>query len=136
VATRLARVGYDNALGYLKGGVAAWDGELNTIQNVEATALESVDAQSIVDVRKPGEYNAEHVENCVFYPLDFMSDDLNKLDKEKPLYVHCAGGYRSVIAISLLMQKSNYRNLINVVGGYAAIAKTAVPKTAFVCSSK
>ena len=136
VATRLARVGYDNALGYLKGGVAAWDGELNTIQNVEATALESIDAQSIVDVRKPGEYNAEHVENCVFYPLDFMSDDWNKLDKEKPLYVHCAGGYRSVIAISLLMQNSNYRNLINVVGGYAAIAKTAVPKTAFVCSSK
>ncbi|MCO5259711.1 MAG: MBL fold metallo-hydrolase [Crocinitomicaceae bacterium] len=134
--TRLARVGYDNTLGYLEGGVASWDGSLSSIDSVEASALENVDCASIVDVRKPGEYQAEHVENCIHYPLDFMQFDLNKLNTDKPLYVHCAGGYRSVIAISLLKQKGNYTNLINVLGGYGAICKTNVPTTEFVCSSK
>lgn len=133
--TRLARVGYDNTLGYLNGGVQKWEGQLNTMKCVAAEELENVDCSAIVDVRKPSEYQAEHVKDCAFYPLDYIHDDLNKLGKDKPYYVHCAGGYRSVIAISLLMRNSNYSNLINVMGGYNDIACTKVPRTDYVCPS-
>jgi len=137
--TRLARVGYDQCIGYLKGGIAAWKtaGEqLETITSVSAESLESVfDTVSLVDVRKPGEWSAEHVEGATHYALDFMPDNLNFLDKHKTYHVHCAGGYRSIIAISLLM-RNGYSNLIDITGGYGAIKKTTLPVTDFVCSSK
>lgn len=132
--TRLARVGYDFTVGYLKGGVSAWEGELNTITSISADELAQTEGCTIVDVRKPGEWQSEHVENAIHYPLDYMNDELNKLDKNKTYHVHCAGGYRSVIAISLLMQ-NGYNNLIDVAGGYGAIKNTAIPKTDFVCPS-
>lgn len=132
--TRLARVGYDFTIGYLDGGVAAWDGELNTITSVSAEEVAQTEGCNIVDVRKPGEYQSEHVENAFFYPLDYMNDDLNKLDKNKTYHVHCAGGYRSVIAISLLMQ-NGYTNLIDIAGGYGAIKNTNLPKTDYICPS-
>ena len=132
--TRLARVGYDYTVGYLKGGVNAWDGELNTITSVSAEELAQTEGCNIVDVRKPGEWQSEHVENAVHYPLDYMNDDLNKLDKNTIYHVHCAGGYRSVIAISLLMQ-NGYKHLIDVAGGYGAIKQTDIPKTDYVCPS-
>jgi hydroxyacylglutathione hydrolase len=137
--TRLARVGYDHCVGYLKGGIDAWKaaGEpVETITSVPAESLESVfDTISLVDVRKPGEWSAEHVDGATHYALDFMPENLNVLDKNKTYHIHCAGGYRSVIAISLLM-RSGYKNLIDVAGGYGAIKKTALPVTDFVCSSK
>lgn len=136
---RLARVGYDHCVGYLKGGVevyAAAGRTLNQIKGVSAEELNNAYGSiSIVDVRKPGEFEAEHVENALSYPLDFMSSDLNRLDKNETHYIHCAGGYRSVIAISLLMQ-NGYTNLTDVYGGFGAIAKTSIPKTNFVCASK
>lgn len=132
--TRLARVGYDYTVGYLKGGVNAWDGELNTITSISAEELAQTEGCNIVDVRKPGEYQSEHVENVLHYPLDYMNDDLNKLDKNETYHVHCAGGYRSVIAISLLM-KNGYKNLIDIAGGYGAIKNTDIPKTDYVCPS-
>jgi hydroxyacylglutathione hydrolase len=132
--TRLARVGYDFTIGYLDGGVSAWDGELNTITSVSAEEVAQTEGCNIVDVRKPGEYQSEHVENAFFYPLDYMNDDLNKLDKNKTYHVHCAGGYRSVIAISLLMQ-NGYTNLIDIAGGYGAIKNTNLPKTDYICPS-
>lgn len=132
--TRLARVGYDHTVGYLKGGAESWDGELNTITSVSAEELAQTQGCNIVDVRKPGEYQSEHVKNALFYPLDYMNDDLNKLDKDKTYHVHCAGGYRSVIAISLLM-RNGYNNLIDVAGGYGSIKNTNIPKTNFVCPS-
>lgn len=136
--TRLARVGYDHCIGYLNGGMNAWKaaGEpLQTITSVDAASLENVfDTISLVDVRKPGEWEAEHVDGATHYALDFMQDDLTKLDKNKTYHIHCAGGYRSVIAISLLM-RNGYTNLIDVAGGFGAIKKTTLPVTDFVCSS-
>ena len=86
-------------------------------------------------MRKPGEYEAEHLENAEHVPLDFMLDDLGDLKPNNPYYVHCAGGYRSVIAISLLKQKG-FKNLIEIAGGFGAIKKAGIPTTDFVCSSK
>lgn len=136
--TRLARVGYDNTVGYLQGGVEAYEtagNTLNTITSVSAESLEDkLDSISIVDVRKPGEWDSEHVTTATHYPLDYMNDDLNKLDKNQTYYVHCAGGYRSVIAISLLM-RNGYTNLIDIAGGFGAISKTNIPRTEYVCPS-
>ena len=132
--TRLARVGYDHTVGYLKGGVAAWDGKLTTITSVSAEEVAQTEGCTIVDVRKPGEYQSEHVENAIFYPLDYMNDELNKLDKNTTYHVHCAGGYRSVIAISLLM-RNGYTNLIDIAGGYGSLKNTSIPKTDYVCPS-
>lgn len=137
--TRLARVGYDHCIGYLSGGMEAWKaaGEpVETITSVSAESLEPVfDTISLVDVRKPGEWSAEHVDGAQHYALDFMTDDLNVLDRDKTYHIHCAGGYRSVIAISLLM-RNGYSHLIDVAGGFGAIKKTQLPVTDFVCSSK
>lgn len=136
--TRLARVGYDHCVGYLSGGTDAWKaaGEpLETIESVSAASLEPIfDTISLVDVRKPGEWSAEHVDGAMHYALDFMPEDVNKLDKHQTYHVHCAGGYRSVIAISYLM-RHGYTKLIDVTGGFAAIKKTTLPVTDFVCSS-
>ncbi len=137
--TRLSRVGYDNTVGYLKGGVETYKahgGTLNTITSVPAeTVAEMLDTVHLVDVRKPGEYENEHAVVAMHYPLDYMNSDLNKLDKNTTYHVHCAGGYRSVIAISLLM-RNGYTKLIDVSGGFGAIKKTSIPLTAPVCSSK
>ena len=136
--TRLSRVGYDNAVGYLKGGVATYEAAGNKLQTITSVSAESVAERaselSIVDVRKPGEWDAEHVENATHYPLDYMNENLSKLDKNKTYHVHCAGGYRSVIAISLLM-KNGYTNLVDIDGGFGALAKTNIAKTAYVCPS-
>lgn len=128
--TRLARVGYDNCIGYLNGGFDAWKNtgkKVNTITSVTADEVaQNINAIHLVDVRKPGEYEAGHIENVTFMPLDFMADSCD-LAKDKTYHVHCAGGYRSVIAISLLMQQG-YTNLIDVAGGYAHLKNTALPK--------
>ena len=133
---RLARVGYNNCLGYLSGGIetAVNTGKkLESITSISADELEQVYASSnVIDVRKPGEWEAEHLEGAAHYALDFMNTDLNVLDKNKTYHIHCAGGYRSVIAISLLKQ-NGYTKLIDVAGGYGAIKKTNLARTAFVC---
>ena len=136
--TRLSRVGYDNTIGFLNGGVETFKSagnELNTIKSIPAQELADNHATcNIIDVRKPGEFDSEHVEDATHYALDFMNNDLNKLDKDTTYHIHCAGGYRSVIAISLLMQ-NGYTNLIDVAGGFGAIKQTEIPKTAYVCPS-
>lgn len=132
---RLARVGYDQTIGYLNGGVGAWDETLNTITSVSADEVAAQAGQlTIVDVRKSGEYESEHLEKALHYPLDYINDELNKLDKNTTYHVHCAGGYRSVIAISMLMRQG-YTKLIDIAGGYGALKKTNLPKTEFVCPS-
>ena len=134
--TRLARVGYDNAVGFLNGGVEAWDGELNTIDSVTPEELNSkIEGAHIVDVRKPGENASEHVVGSLHYPLDYMNDNLDVLSRDKKYYIHCAGGYRSVIAISLLMQ-NGITDLVNILGGFDAIKKVDIPKSAYICPSE
>lgn len=130
---RLARVGYDNALGYLQGGFNAWkEAGYETDEVVSISAEEfakNYSAESnVLDVRRPGEFETEHVLHAENKPLDFINDWTNSIDKNKPYFIHCAGGYRSMTAASILKSRG-YENLIEVAGGYGAISKTDVPKT-------
>jgi hydroxyacylglutathione hydrolase len=141
VVTRLARVGYDNTLGYLQGGFETWKAagmEVDSIKSISATEFAADYAKDnsikVVDVRKPGEYQAEHVETAQHAPLDYLNDHLAELPKEENMYLHCAGGYRSMIAASILKARG-FDNVINVEGGFKAISETDVPRTAYVCPS-
>ncbi len=133
---RLARVGYDNCVGYLQGGFETWKQAGKTIDTITSVGAEefataySGSGITTLDVRKPGEYEAKHLGNVNSKPLDFISDWQDVLDKNKNYYIHCAGGYRSMIAASILKAKG-YKNLIDVAGGFGAIAKTGLPTTAY-----
>lgn len=128
--TRLARVGYDNCVGFLSGGIDAWKSAGKTLNKIKSVTAEEVatqiDSIHLIDVRKPGEYEAGHIKGVQFSPLDFMVNSCD-LDKNETYHIHCAGGYRSVMAISMLMQKG-YTNLIDVAGGYAHLKNTSLPK--------
>ncbi len=137
--TRLARVGYDNTLGYLKGGFETWKNaglEYDTVNWVTANGLEELMEEKVpvFDVRKEGEFKSEHVEGAHSTPLDFINDHIAEFPKEEEFYVHCAGGYRSVIAASILKARG-YHNIVNVLGGFASIKKTAIKTTNYVCPS-
>lgn len=138
--TRLSRVGFDNVLGHLKGGIAAWEAEgkgLNTINRIAAAEFaQAFDSQSkVVDVRKESEYTAMHVKDSCNRPLSRINDWIGDIDPKEHFYLHCAGGYRSMIAASVLRSRG-YHNFSEVDGGFNAIAKTDVPTTEFVCPSK
>jgi len=127
VVTRLARVGYDFAIGYLEGGFGSWLAAgrvFETIQSItveEFSAIESANPEiDILDVRKESEYLSEHIVNAVNAPLDFINESMLKVDKSKTWYVHCAGGYRSMVFASILKARG-YDNLINVAGGFGAM---------------
>jgi rhodanese-related sulfurtransferase len=137
----LSRVGYDNSIGYLKGGFEAWQqcgkqtAKINSITAQEfATRLKAAPL-NILDVRRPGEYEAQHIENVESRPLDFIKEWQGSVPKEKEQYIHCAGGYRSMIAASIL-KRNGFNNLVDVAGGFSAISKTEVPTTSFACQSK
>ncbi len=138
---RLSRVGYDNCIGYLTGGFDVWKNagkEIAKITSISATEFADklkVSKINILDVRKPGEYEAIHLKEVNSNPLDFIKDWEDTIDRSKEYYVHCAGGYRSMIAASILKAKG-HQKLIDVAGGFAAIEKTGVPVTTFACQSK
>ena len=140
VITRLARVGYDQAIGFLKGGFDAWKQsgfETDQITSIPATEFATrfeKENLTVVDVRKPGEFESEHVEKAVNLPLDFINENMHEFPKNETMYIHCAGGYRSMIAASILKSRG-YDNIVEVAGGYKAIAETPIPKTNFVCPS-
>lgn len=140
VVTRLARVGYDFAIGYLEGGFEAWKSagrEVATIANVTAAEMEAIATNNvvhIVDVRKSSEYLSEHLVAAENLPLDSMNQNLAAFAKDHTLYLHCAGGYRSVIAASILKARG-WDNLVNIAGGYGALKETNLPKTDYVCPS-
>ena len=142
VVTRLARVGYDHAIGYIKGGFDEWKKagkEVDIIQSITADELADIISKNpqskIIDVRKKSEYSAEHVANAVNAPLDFINDSMLKVDKDKTAYVHCAGGYRSMIFASVLKARG-YDKLVDVKGGFKSIKDSGkVPTTDFVCPS-
>ncbi len=136
---RLARVGYDFVIGYLKGGVKAWKEagkEVDTVTRISADEFAERFKSNpiVVDVRRPGEFAAEHVDGAKSIPLDFINEDMAQFPKDDPFIVHCAGGYRSMIAASILKSRG-YENFIEVIGGFNAISKTDVPKTDYVCPS-
>lgn len=139
--TRLSRVGFDRVLGYLQGGIEAWQQagkEVDTITRITAEQFANkvqVGTDKVVDVRREGEYAAEHVDGAYSRPLAYINSWINDVAPTEHFYLHCAGGYRSMIAASIL-QARGYRNFTEVGGGFAAIAKTSVPRTDFVCQSK
>jgi rhodanese-related sulfurtransferase len=140
VITRLARVGYDYVIGYLEGGFQAWKNageEISTVQRITAETFEKelTEDTLVIDVRKPGEFEAEHVKGALNIPLDFINEQMSSFPKDKPFTIHCAGGYRSMIAASILKSRG-YNEFKEVAGGFGAISKTAVPKTDFSCASK
>ncbi len=140
VVTRLSRVGYDNTLGYLNGGFDAWKKagkETDQVTSIPATEFAEVfksNELQVLDVRKESEWQAEHVENSENFPLDFISENMDQIDQDTQYHVHCAGGYRSMIASSILKSRG-FHNIVDVQGGFKAIAETDVPKTEYVCPS-
>ena len=141
VITRLARVGYDFTIGYLKGGINAWKAagkEIDQIESISAAEVAKRVAKgegTILDVRKNSEYLSEHVVDVENAPLDFINDSMLKVDKNKTTYVHCAGGYRSMIFISILKARG-YENLVDIDGGFKAIKESNLFKvTDYVCPS-
>lgn len=140
VVTRLARVGYDNTLGYLKGGFKSWlqaGKEVDSIESVSGSEFARRFRNSrppVVDVRKENEFAGGHVEGAVNIPLDYLNDHLSEIPRQGEVYLHCAGGYRSMIAASILKARG-WDNIIDVDGGFKAIAETDVPRTDFACAS-
>jgi rhodanese-related sulfurtransferase len=127
VVTRLARVGYDFAIGFLNGGMQSWINagkEVDAIKSISADELAEIQKNhpetAILDVRKNSEHLSEHILGAVNAPLDYVNDSMLKAEKDKTWYVHCAGGYRSMIFASILKARG-YDNLIDVSGGFKAI---------------
>ena len=139
--TRLSRVGFDNILGHLKDGFETWlesGKEVDVVDRITADSFAKefvIGEDKIIDVRKESEYAAEHVEEAYNRPLANINEWVKEIDPNEHFYLHCAGGYRSMIAASIL-QARGYRNFTEIAGGFKAISATAVPKTNFVCQSK
>ena len=139
--TRLSRVGFDNVLGYLKGGFASWkNGERETDEVKRISPAEFAERftgnSKVIDVRKTSEYFSEHINNAYNKPLDMISDWVSTIDDSEHFFLHCAGGYRSMIAASIL-NSHGIRNFTEIEGGFSAIKKTEkFPTSDFVCQSK
>lgn len=138
--TRLSRVGFDQTLGYLKGGIEAWKSsgkEYDMISGVNAKDLEKLVKQEkvpVFDVRKENEYLSGHISSAQNTPLDFLNDYLDRFPKKNPFFIHCAGGYRSVIAASIL-KKRGIHNLIDVQGGFKKIKETEIELSDYIFPS-
>ena len=135
--TRLSRVGYDYTIGYLDGGFESWkkaDKSFNTVNRIDPETLASVYEENplIFDVRKKSEFDSEHILEATNIPLNEINDHLAELPKDKPLYLHCAGGYRSMIAASILKQRG-WEYITDVRGGFKEISETDIPKSDYVC---
>jgi len=141
VITRLSRVGFDKAVGYLDGGFESWKAtgkEVDTVNRImpdEFASKYQHGKDMVIDVRKEGEYAAEHVEDAYSKPLAYINEWTKDIQPNQHFFLHCQGGYRSMIAASIL-QARGYRNFTEVDGGFGAISKMDVPKTDFICQSK
>ncbi|REJ83783.1 MAG: MBL fold metallo-hydrolase [Bacteroidetes bacterium] len=139
--TRLSRVGFDNVLGHLKGGFNTWKNagkEIDTVKRISAEEFASkvdVKKDMIIDIRKEGEYSAEHVEDAYSKPLAYINEWIKDINPDQHFFMHCAGGYRSMIAASIL-QARGFRNFTEIAEGFNGIAKTSVPRTDYICQSK
>ena len=134
---RLARVGYDHVLGYLEDGIYTWKNAEKPLDRIERVTPEELEKELehksfVFDVRKPGEYEAEHIENVPSLPLDYINENMIQFPKNEAFTIHCAGGYRSIIAASILKSRG-YNQVKDVIGGYSAISKTNIKRTNFVC---
>jgi len=139
--TRLSRVGFDNVLGFLKGGFKSWTEakkEVDTVNRISADQFKNeleIGKSKVIDVRKESEYEAEHVEEAFSRPLSSINSWFAELKSDESFFLHCAGGYRSMIAASILKARGIH-NFKEIDGGFKNIANAGVPKTNFVCQSK
>ncbi len=139
--TRLSRVGFDNIIGHLKGGFTAWleaGKEADTIDRISAEQFAGeveLAKDKIIDIRKESEYAAEHIEDAYNRPLAAINEWVKDINPDEHFYMHCASGYRSMVAASIL-QARGYRNFTEIGGGFKSISATALPKTDYVCQSK
>ncbi len=139
VVTRLARVGYDNTLGYLDGGIEVWKAagkEIDTIKSISAETLaEELQKGSnsrLLDVRKPTEFLSHHLQNAENFPLDYVNNNMHKLDRKKGFYLYCRSGYRSMIMASILKARG-YNNIIDIAEGWGDLEKSSIPKSEYLC---
>lgn len=140
VITRLSRVGFDEVLGFLEGGFESWKNsgkEIDTVNRISAEEFEKRfnENSKVLDVRKESEYEAEHVNEAFQRPLADINEWANLIDKNDHFFVYCAGGYRSMIASSILNSRG-IRNFTEIEGGFNKIKETTVPKSNFMCQSK
>jgi len=139
--TRLSRVGFDHLVGHLKGGFEAWKNvgkDVDTVNRITADQFKTkakIGESKIIDIRKQSEYSAEHVEEAFSKPLSDINHWIKDINPKEHFFIHCAGGYRSMIAASIL-QARGFRNFSEIEGGFNAIAKTDIPRSDFVCQSK
>jgi rhodanese-related sulfurtransferase len=135
---RLSRVGYDHTIGYLQGGFKAWKDagkEIDLINRITIKEMEERYANEnvlIVDVRKKSEFDTQHIIGAINIPLHLINQHLAEFPNNKPFIIHCAGGYRSVIAASVLKQRG-WDNFVDVVGGFNAIAFSKIPVSEYIC---
>ncbi len=139
VVTRLARVGYDNTLGYLKGGIQAWKKagkELDAIESISAEEFAIRQASNrvsnVIDVRKPTEFLSHHLKEAANFPLDYVNNNMHKLDRNQTYHIHCLGGYRSMIMASILKSRG-FENVVDIAKGWRALEESSAPKTEYVC---
>lgn len=135
VVTRLSRVGYDNPIGYLEGGLEAWKTAGEEVDSMEEVSPEAFKALyqdvNFLDVRKESEFDAQHVEGATNFPLDFINRNMAQLDRNNKYYLQCQGGYRSLIASSILKARG-FEQVVNVQGGFKALLENSFPTTEFV----
>src|SRR5690606_38077321 len=137
--TRLSRVGFDHTLGYLEGGFEAWVAAGKEIDSLESISAETFkkrydqETLPVFDVRKESEFNNGHLPEVHLTPLDFLNEHLAEFPTDKTFYLHCAGGYRSVIAASILKSRGIH-NLVDVAGGFNDIKAAGIPASRYVCS--
>ena len=144
VVTRLARVGYEGASGFLEGGLHAWVSagkHADSVGQVNASEMSALLANNddegicVLDVRTPSEFQAEHIEGAKSLPLAFVNEKMSALEPGTTYHVHCLSGYRSMIFTSILKSRG-FHDVVNILGGFAALEKTAIPTTDFVCPTK
>jgi len=138
---RLARVGYDHAIGYIEGSFDAWEaygGEIDQVETIDVIAFEKTYQQdntiNILDVRKPAEWESEHIAQSQNFPLDFINKQMSEVNRNTNYYMHCRSGYRSTVAASI-MKARGFEKLINVQGKFDDMAASTIPTTAYVCPS-
>lgn len=138
---RLARVGYDNSIGYLKGGFERWVAEGREIDNIETIDVPTFvqhytqdSSMEILDVRKPGEWSGEHIESAQHFALDYINANMGEIQPDKSYHLHCRSGYRSTVAASILKSRG-FHKLVNVQGAFDDIVKSKIPTTTFACPS-
>ena len=136
--TRLSRVGYDNTLGYLEGGFETWKNAGKNIEKIDCISaadfakIHDGENPKLLDVRKKGEFESEHIVGATYFPLGNINTNMNQISVDNAYHVHCAGGYRSVIAISILKARG-FKKLTNITEGFDGFADTNISKTEFVC---